>query len=215
MMVSADQDPRRAGTIWTLSLDALPTEITPLVPATFSRVDSRSATELAEAMGGDVLPEVLKRFEKGSRCYAARVDGKLAAYGWVSFEEEFIGELNLRVRLLPSETYVWNCATLPAFRQNLLYCALLVYIVHELKKGTWTRVWIGADMDNVPSQRGIARAGFTHVADLIVARVLTLRQAWVQGLPDMPNSLVAEARRVFLNNRDKVWLSALSSAISG
>jgi len=214
MMVSAENDPRGAGTIWTLRSDESIPVISPNLPASFSRVESESASELAEAMVVDVT-EVLHRFEKGSRCYAARVDGKLAAYGWVSFEEEFIGELNLRVRLLPSEAYIWNCATLPVLRQNYLYSALLAYIAVKLRNDPLSRIWIGADMHNVPSQRGIMRAGFTHVADLVVARVLTLRQVWVQGLPDVPGILVEEARRVFLNNRDKVWLSAPSSVISG
>jgi hypothetical protein len=211
MMVSADNDSRRAGTIWTLSLDEPTTEIIPLTPATFCRIESASASELAEAMGGDVMLEILKRFEAGRRCYAAWVDGRIAAYGWVSFDEEFVGELSLRLRLLPGEAYIWDCATLPAFRQNHLYSALLVYIVRELNKERFSRVWIGADLDNLPSQRGIARAGFIYIADLIVARVLTLRQVWVQGRPDVPDSLVAEARRAFLNNRDNVWLNVLSS----
>jgi len=214
MMVSADNDPRRAGTIWTFSVDEWIPVITPLAPATFLRVESQSAPELAEAMGDDGLAEVLKRFEKGSRCYAAHIHGKLAVYGWVSYEDEFIGELNLRLRLLPGEAYIWNCVTLPAFRQNYQYSALLTYIVGELKKEPFSRVWIGADLDNVPSQRGIARAGFTHIADLVVARVLALRQVWVQGLPDVPESIVAEARRAFLNDRDKVWLQALTSTLS-
>ncbi len=215
MMVSAESDPRHTGTIWTLSLDESISAITPNIPVTFCRVESQSADELAQAMGDDALMEVLKRFEKGSRCYAARVDSRLAAYGWVSFEDEFIGELNLRLRLLPSEAYIWNCVTLPTFRQNYLYSALLIYIIKELKKETLSRVWIGADLDNVPSQRGIARAGFTHVADLVVARVLTLRQVWVVGLPDVPESIVGEARRAFLNDRDKVWLNGVKSTSSG
>jgi ribosomal protein S18 acetylase RimI-like enzyme len=214
MMVSADNDSRRAGTIWTLSLEEPTPAIMPLTPATFYRVEPQSALELAEAMGGDGLAEVSKRFETGRRCYAARVEGRLVAYGWVSFEEEFIGELSLRLRLLPGEAYIWNCVTLPTFRRNLLYSALLVNIVRELQKEQLSRVWIGADFDNMASQRGIARAGFTCVADLRVARVLTLRQVWVQGRPGMPDRLVEEARRVFLNNRDKVWLSALTTVKS-
>jgi len=228
MMVSAENDSRRAGTIWMMNLEkSAPVNHTPLIPAVFFRVELESAPELDKAMGGDVLAEILKRFETGRRCYAAWVDGdparnigeiqgnergKLAAYGWVSFDEELIGELNLRLRLLPGEAYIWNCVTLPEFRQNYLYTTLLGYIVGELHKENLSRVWIGADLDNIPSQRGIARAGFTYVADLVVARVLTLRQVWVEGRPDVPDNLVAEARRAFLNNRDKVWLSALTSA---
>jgi predicted acetyltransferase len=213
MMVSADNDSRRSGTIWTLSLDESTPAITPLVHATFSRVESQFAPELAESVGSNILAEILNRFETGRRCYIARVEGKLAAYGWVSFDEEFIGELNLRLRLLPGEAYIWNCATLPAFRHHHLYGALLVHIVGELKIEHLSRVWIGADLDNIPSQRGIAGAGFTCIADLVVARVLAMRQTWVKGRPGVSDSLVEEARRVFLNDRDKVWIKA-SSLIS-
>ena len=127
----------------------------------------------------------------------------------MSFNEEYVGELNLRLTLLPGEAYIWDCATLPAFRRNYLYGALLVYILGELRSENLCRVWIGADFDNVASQRGIARAGFQQVADLVVARVLALRSVWVQGRPNVPDGLVAEARRAFLNNRDKVWLAAV------
>jgi hypothetical protein len=216
MMVSARDDPRRTGTIWALDLDKLIPGITPLAPATFCRVEPGSSAELAGVMGGGTLAEIQKRFDMGRRCYAARIDGRLAAYGWVSFGEEFIGELDLRLRLLPSEAYIWNCATLPAFRLNLLYSALLVHIARELTKEHFSRVWIGADFDNTPSQRGIAHAGFTYVADLYVARVLTLRQVWAQGRPDVPETMLAEARRVFLNNRDRAWLKFwASSKLSG
>jgi len=208
MMVSAENDPRRAGVIWALNLDEPTPVITPLIPATFRPAGPESVPALAEAMGPDASVEILKRFETGRRCYTAWAGDKLAAYGWVSFNEEYIGELNLRLTLLPGEAYIWDCATLPAFRQNYLYSALLVYMLGELRSESLCRVWIGADLDNVASQRGIARAGFREVADLVVARALALRSAWIQARPDVPDSLVAEARRAFLNNRDNVWLTA-------
>ena len=208
MMVSAENDPRRAGVIWALNLDEPTPVISPRLPATFRPAGPESVSALAEAMGTDASTEILKRFETERRCYTAWVGDKLVAYGWVSFNEEYIGELNLRLTLLPGEAYIWDCATLPAFRRNYLYSALLVYILRELRSESLCRVWIGADFDNVASQRGIARAGFRHVADLVVARVLALSSVWVRGRPEVPDSLVAEARRVFLNDRDKVWLAA-------
>jgi hypothetical protein len=48
------------------------------------------------------------------------------------------------------------------------------------------------------------------VADLIIARVLAMRQVWVQGLPGVPEPIVAEARRAFLNDREKIWRAASS-----
>jgi hypothetical protein len=123
----------------------------------------------------------------------------------VSFHHEYVGELNLRVQLRPDEAYVWDCFTLSLFRQQGLYSSLLSYILLQLGDAGVRRVWIGADLDNIPSQRGIARAGFDIVADTVIARTLAMRLVWVQGRPGVSETLVAEARRVFLNDRDSVW----------
>jgi ribosomal protein S18 acetylase RimI-like enzyme len=211
MMASADNDPRRSGTIWMMNLDEPRPVITPLVPATFRRVGPEAVPALAAPAGGDLSAELLKRFEGGRRCYSAWVDGQLAAYGWISQDQEYIGELSLRIKLVPGEVYIWDCMTLPAFRHRHLYSALLVYILGELQAEGLCRVWIGADQDNEVSQRGIANAGFHHVADLGISRVLAMRLVWVQGLPGVPDHVISEARRAFLEDRDKVWLRALSS----
>ncbi len=210
MMASADNDPRRSGTIWMLDLDEPTPLITPLLPAAFCRVGSESISALVTAVGRDSSAEIRKRFENGRRCYTASVEGRLAAYAWVSPDEEFIGELSLRIRLLPGEAYIWDCVTLPDYRHKHLYSALLVYILGELHAEGLCRVWIGADQDNEASQRGISNAGFHHVADLVVSRVLAMRLVWVQGLPDVPEQLIADARRAFLDDRDKVWLRAVA-----
>jgi GNAT superfamily N-acetyltransferase len=212
MMASAENDPRRDGTIWMLNLDEPVLAVTPLVEVNFRRVSPDLVSALAPTMGAS-SSDLSKRFETGRRCYAAWVGGELASYGWVSFEEEHIGELNLRVKLLAGEAYIWDCGTIPAFRRNHLYSALLSYIIGELHAEGLCRAWIGADMENKPSQQGMRRAGFHHVADLVIARVLAIRQVWVQGLPGVPEPIVAEARRVFLENREKIWLRAMLSLI--
>ena len=215
MMVSAENDPRRHGTIWTSDLDKEMPVVSPRVHADFRRVTLEVVPALVSPDISITLREITKRLESGRQCYVAWVDGQVAAYGWVSFEQEDIGELNLRIKLLSGEAYVWDCVTLPPFRGNYLYSALLIYILGELRTQNMCRVWIGADLENIPSQRGMRRAGFQHVADLVIERVLAMRQVWVTGLPGVPDSIVAEARRAFLNDRDKVWLNAGSSALQG
>jgi ribosomal protein S18 acetylase RimI-like enzyme len=215
MMVSAKNDPRRHGTIWVLNLDEEAPAIIPRLPADFRRLTLDLAPALASSTDSLTLTEITRRLESGRQCYAAWVEGQAVAYGWVSFEHEDIGELNLRIKLMPGEAYIWDCATLPAFREKLLYSALLVYILGELRAQNICRAWIGADNDNLASQKGMARAGFHHVADLVIERVLAMRQARVMGLPGVPESIVAEARRAFANDRDKVWSNAVSSTIQG
>jgi GNAT superfamily N-acetyltransferase len=204
MMVSAENDHRRAGTIWMLNLDEPVPMIQPLINVTFRRVGPDVLSTPQTALEGNASIDWLKRFETGRRCYTAWVEDELACYGWVSFDEEHIGELNLRIKLLPGEVYIWDCVTIPAFRQKRLYSALLSDIIKELRMEGLCRAWIGADMDNLPSQQGMARAGFHHIADLVIERVLAMRQVWVQGQPGVPSQVIAEARRAFLNDRDNV-----------
>ena len=205
MMVSAENDPRRAGTIWMLNLDEATPIVVPRVHAEFRHITMDLVPALCTIRGYDTSPEFRQRFETGRHCYGAWVEGQPAAFGWVSYEDEAIGELNLRIKLLPGEVYIWDCATAPQFRGNGLYGALLAYLLEELREQKICRVWIGADLNNVASQKWIARAGFHHVADLVIERVVAMRQVWVAGFPDVPESIVAEARRAFLNDRDKVW----------
>jgi ribosomal protein S18 acetylase RimI-like enzyme len=171
-MASASEiDPQPIGTFWVLNLEEpLPDGVTPRLAARFARVDAEAALVLARAMGLDDPASVLKRFARQCRCYGAWVDETLAAYGWVTFDEERIGELGVRFRLLPGEAYIWDCATLPAYRGQRLYPALLGYIVKELQAEGFRLVWIGADSDNLASQKGFRLAGFQPVADVISAQ---------------------------------------------
>ncbi len=213
MMASADRDPRKAGTIWAINLGEDMPVILPGCPATFRQVEPDSAEALAVAMGPGSQGEIRRRFEAKRRCYAAWMDDVIASYGWVTYDEEIVGELDLRVRLVFGEAYIWDCRTLPAYRRQHLYSALLSYILRDMYTSQPVcRAWIGANLDNVASQRGIARAGFYRVADLLVERVLAMRLVWAEGRPDVPDSWVAEARRVYLGNRDNVWQEAVTHA---
>ena len=211
-MVSSERDPRREGTIWMIDLDQPLPKIKLEDDVDFQRIGPESVRILNNVMGGKPSNDIFKRFQTGRQCYTAWIKDNLAAYGWVSFNEEYVGELRLNLRMLPGEAYIWDCVTLPAYRNRHLYTALLVHILNELHAGPFCRVWIGADLDNVISQHGMQRAGFHHIANLVIARVLTMRQVWVEGQPGVPEKLVDEARRVFLGDRDKVWLTAIASA---
>ncbi len=210
-MGPAQNDPRHAGTIWALNLHTERPRIAPRLPARFDRLEPDSAWGLAAAMGPDSIAEIVRRFQAGVHCYGAWVGSELAAYAWVSFREEYVGEFKVWVRLVPGEAYIWDCFTLPAYRRQGLYSALLAYVLGQLEEDNECRVWIGADLDNLASQRGIARAGFRPIADIALARALAVRLVWVQGRPGVPDAVVAEARRVFLDNRDSVWLRAVQS----
>ena len=199
------------GTFWTLDLDQpLPPGPAPRVPVVFMRAGPEVAQELARAMDLDGPVLVLQRFDRGRHCYIGRIDGTLVTYGWVTFDEEDIGELGLSIRLKAGEAYVWNCATLPAYRGQRLYAALLAHIIGELHRQDLHRIWIGADSDNLPSQSGIALAGFHPVGDVVINPGQTMRRVWLRGLPGVPQQLVMDLHYALIGELEEVWLSASS-----
>ena len=166
MASASDIDPKPVGTFWALNLEGpLPDGVPPNTAARFGQVDAEAAHLLAQAMGLDDPALVLQRFAAGKRCYGVWVDETLAVYGWVTFDEESIGELGVHFHLTPREVYIWGCATLPAYRGQGLYPALLTYISKDLQAEGFQFAWIGADTDNLASQKGFLLAGFQPVAD--------------------------------------------------
>jgi ribosomal protein S18 acetylase RimI-like enzyme len=196
-------DPRPPGTLWVRNLDwPMPENASPRVSATFRGISLKDIERLALAMRLDDPATIEQRLAAGKRCYVAQVEDALAAYGWVSWNEEDIGEIGLRLHLMPGEAYIWDCATAPPYRRRRLYTALLVHIAAQLHAEGLCRVWIGVDADNQASQNGMALAGFQPVADLVVTRVIGLHQFWVRGRPGAPESVVDDARRALLGDRE-------------
>jgi len=194
-MAFASRARRSCGTLWVMHLDwPMPDRVVPLVPTTFIGVGSEATCMLARAMSLESSSEVQRRFATHRRCYAAMVEGNLAAYGWVTFDEECIGEMGVHIHLVPGEAYIWDCATAPLYRRRGLYTALLAHIVGELRGEGLCRVWIGADGDNLPSQKGIARVGFQPAVDLIAARPAADCPIRMYGRHGIPKQIVSDAR---------------------
>lgn len=208
-MPEAAAGPQPVGTIWRMVLTDAPPPAESLLPAHYGRLGPEATDELALAMGLADASEVRRRFEGGRHCHAAWVDDALAAYGWISFEEEDVGGLGLHLRLRPDEAYIWDCATAPGFRRQGLYAALLGRMTAALLALGLRQVWIGADYANQPSQAGILKAGFTAVGDLVVPPALPgdgQRRASLRGRPGIAPEMLAEARRVFMGDAEEVWL---------
>ena len=205
MTNSSETDAQHLGILWMLRLDRpLPDSPQPRIPVTFSRAGLEEAEELASAMGFDDLTPVLQRFRMGSRCYIVRADDKIVAYGWISFDEEHIGELGLSIRLNEGEAYIWDCGTLPAYRGLRIYPALLGYMLDELQNADFQRVWIGTNADNLPSQVGVALVGCQPILDVV--RDTSTSRLVSRGRPGVPVQDVVDAHYTMFGNRDSTQI---------
>ena len=210
MMVSAENDPRRHGTIWVLHVDQEMPAVAPRLRAEFSRLTPDLAPALASSTNSLSLTEITKRIESGRQCHVARVDGQIAAYGWVSFVEEDIGELNLRIKLLAGEAYIWDCATLPAYRRQRLYSALLAYMLDELSAEGLRRIWIGTDVDNVASQKGVGLAGFRPIIDIGTTSTGAGHSIWVRKRAGVSEQDALDARQMLQGHLEVRYCSGTS-----
>lgn len=100
---------------------------------------------------------VRQRFASAHRCYVALVGTVPAAYGWVARAQAQVGELALTFAVSADERYLWDFATLPAWRGRGLYPRLLQSILLQERA---MRFWIIHAPENRASARGIQKASF-------------------------------------------------------
>lgn len=95
--------------------------------------------------------------------YLAQIGSVPIAYGWVARHQAAIGELQHQFSIMPNDRYLWDFATLPAWRGRGVYPHLLQAILAQEQA---ERFWIIHAPENSASARGIHKAGFQLVGTL-------------------------------------------------
>ena len=106
-------------------------------------------------------------FQAGKRLYIAFIDEIPAAYGWVTTQEGSIGALQFSFTIPSRNGYLYSFLTLPEWRGRGIYPRLLQAIIHQ--EPQIDRFWIGYEPGNDASGRGISKAGFREVCDLVIS----------------------------------------------
>lgn len=193
-----------AGALWAMDpRDSPPTRLPAPGRVSSARVSeaSRDDGKALAWMMGATRDEVERRFAAGSRCFVARIEDALAGYGWVSHGAERIGELERSLRMKPGEAYIWDCATLPPYRHQGVYTALLLAMTATLRGEGGGRIWIGAALANRPSLRGFARVGFRPALTIYYLRLLQATYTWMTRAQGAPPALYADARWALVDER--------------
>jgi GNAT superfamily N-acetyltransferase len=192
------------GTLWAWETgDGLPPICPARVEVEFEQVRMVDLADLTIAMNLSTPQPILQRLQGNRRCFSLRIAGQIAAYGWVTHGVECVGELERQFHLNDDEAYIWDCGTVPAWRGQRCYSALLSHIIYQLHGEGVPRIWIGASRQNQPSIQGFVNAGFQRVIDLTYRRFYRLTLLWFQEAPTALPSLVSAAYRVLLNSHER------------
>jgi hypothetical protein len=124
-------------------------------------IEADPAASIIQRLSGLKAADIEARFGQGNRVFAASVDGEPAGVGWSSAGQVGIGELSLHFAMPPANRYLWDFVTLPEWRGRGIYPALLQAFV--IDESDVERFWVGHDLGNVASARGILKAGFRTV----------------------------------------------------
>lgn len=192
------------GTLWAVAAeDGLPPACPALAQAEFGEISDPDVEGLARAMELPSPELVQQRLQSGRRCFTLRIAGQIVTYGWVTRGPERVGELERQFNLRADETYIWHCGTVPGWRRQRCYSALLSQIVRRLHAEGSARIWIGASRRNHASVRGLANAGFQPVIDVTYRRVVRLTLMWVRQHPVAREALVTAAFRIVQNTHER------------
>jgi RimJ/RimL family protein N-acetyltransferase len=121
----------------------------------------RSDQQEISAPAGIAPIEARQRMQRGHQPWLARIAAEPVGWGWCASVEAAIGELGITRPLPSGNRYLWDFVTVPAWRGRGVYPRLLQAIVAAEPDAE--RFWMGHDLGNDASARGIARAGFQEV----------------------------------------------------
>lgn len=111
---------------------------------------------------------LVTRFQRGDRCYLAFMNDVPVAYGWVATQKGGVANLRWSFALPSGNCYLYNFHTLLPWRGRGIYPHLLQTIIRQ--EQAFDRFWIGYLPENEASGRGISKAGFQVVSDLVVTQ---------------------------------------------
>lgn|SRR5574341_681896 len=199
-MASRDAWVFRQGRLWAADLTA-PTSgpLAARLPARIGPVEGDAIPDLVSVVRqmDPITPDALaRRFESGCQCFAAWVDGSVAAYGWLTRGPEWVGEFERRLNVQADEAYIWDCATVPAYRRQRLFTVLVSHVAAHLRQEGLRRLWIIGLVVAPPLIRAVAAAGFEPVMGLTYLRLGKRRALLTARLPGAASPQVQAACRL-------------------
>lgn len=116
----------------------------------------------------------MERLRRGDTCHSIWLNGRLAHTGWSQVSgSHLISDACLSVPVAGGEFWIYNGWTGEWARRKGIYNAAIEHMVTEHFRAGYHTAWVYTSQENVISQKGIVRNGFTHVRTFTALRVGT------------------------------------------
>ena len=100
------------------------------------------------------------RFDRGEQCFIAIHNTEVISYIWASRGKVGVEEINMAVQTAPKEMYLYDAFTLEPWRGKNLYPSVLQRALEYGQSLGLQRMTIFVEARNIPSIRGVTKAGF-------------------------------------------------------
>lgn len=134
--------------------------VTPRVPVVFSMLAPADISEYLRFHGDFPRADLEERFARGDECFVARHEGRIVGASWAARTLSYFRGLGCRYAVRPSEVYLHDSFTDPAFRGLAIAPALGVHVLARLRDAGVRRVTMAVTPHNVSNRRARAKIGF-------------------------------------------------------
>lgn len=113
-----------------------------------------------------------ERLRRGHVCFAAWAGGEFAHHCWLGFGPWTLGDIGITIELSAVEAYLYDAYTVPRFRGNGIYPAVVAVLLAFAGSQGHRVVYARANKHNMDAIGSLGRVGFGEAANLTFYRVL-------------------------------------------
>ena len=136
------------------------------------RLERTEMALLQQAYSAFDLAELDLPQRQNSQCYAAFLTGQLVHYSWVQASGPHkILEAGRSIDVAPGEFWIYDCRTIPSVRGMGIYPFMLARIARDQFEQGAQEGLIYTTKENLASQAGIRKAGFTMIKTMRGLRI--------------------------------------------
>jgi ribosomal protein S18 acetylase RimI-like enzyme len=147
-------------TYFKRSLDEPIPEKSPKLEVEIRQATISDLPKLKEIVDEEKYDRFKRRFQKGKICFIAIYKEKVAAFAWISIDNEFEPNLQVEIKLEEKEAYLFDAYVVPEYRNHRLYPALGDTSLRYLRSQGYKNVLFFVGNSNKYSLKSVRSSGF-------------------------------------------------------